>query len=311
VIARLAVLAALVVAASGCGGEDPPETASTPAPSPTSSASGAAAESTPAASGSAANAFIGSIAVDPRDGAVMLGTGLGLFRMEPGAREAKRVIGELTTPDGSGQVSSNLVVRYARPGELLASGHPEGGSLPENLGLIRSADGGRTWESVSELGDTDHHILQVAGKHVIAVEAEGTAVRVSTDGGRTYDARTAPGVPLDAAFDPSDPTRMAAATQEGVFTSSDEGVSWRPRDGIPSEQLAWAAPDELYRADPGGLIKVSADGGASWKDRGTIGGTANELAGDADGALYASMPGGKVVRSTDGGATWRRLVVLK
>ena len=62
---------------------------------------------------------------------------------------------------------------------------------------------------------------------------------------------------------------MVVATAQGIFSSSDGGGSWRPRDAIPSEQLAWAAPDALYRADPGGLIKVSADGGATWKDRGT------------------------------------------
>jgi hypothetical protein len=306
-VKALAVLAALVVAASGCGGEDQPAPASTPA----SSATAGASAPTPAPPASAANAFIGSIAVDPGDGTVMLGTGLGLFRVDPGGNEAQRVVGELRTPEGSGQVSSNLVVRYRGPGELLASGHPEGGSLPENLGLIRSADAGGTWESVSELGKSDSHVLQASKDRVVVVEAGGTAVRVSTDGGHTFDARTAPGAPLDVVFDPSDPLRMVVATEQGVFTSSDEGVSWRPRDTTRSEQLAWAAPDALYRADPGGLIKVSADGGASWKDRGSAGAAVNELAADADGALYAGVPGGKVVRSTDGGASWKQFVVLR
>ena len=37
----------------------------------------------------------------------------------------------------------------------------------------------------------------------------------------------------------------------------------------------------------------------------------NELAIDADGTIYAAIPGGEVKRSTDGGATWTRLVKLK
>jgi hypothetical protein len=39
--------------------------------------------------------------------------------------------------------------------------------------------------------------------------------------------------------------------------------------------------------------------------------TVNELAVDADGALYASVPGGEVRRSRDGGATWRRYLRLE
>ena len=263
--------------------------------------------------GSAANAFIGSLAVDPADGTLMIGTGLGLFRAEQGAKKARRVVGELTTPDATGPVSSNLVVRYAGPGELLGSGHPQdaGSGLPENLGLIRSADAGDTWEPVSALGDADFHILQARGDHVVAVRAEEIDIQVSTDGGGRFDTRTPPDTPLDVAFDPEDPQRMVVATQQGTFSSKDEGRTWRPSDPIPTDQLAWAAPDALYRADPGGLIKVSADGGATWKDRGNVGLGVNELAADEEGALYASVPGGEVHRSTDGGATWNLLLRLE
>ena len=304
----LAILAGLAIA--GCGGDDPPETAaqptSTPTPNPT-------VEAEPSEPGSAANAFIGSLAVDPADGTLMIGTGLGLFRAEQGSSKAERVTGELTTPDGAGPVSSNLVIRYSGPGDLLGSGHPEGGgtSLPENLGLMRSGDAGDTWEPVSQLGESDFHILQATGDRVVAVRAEEADVQVSSDGGGSFEARTPPDVPLDVAFDPGDPKRMVVATGQGTFSSADEGNSWRPRDPVVSEQLAWAAPDALYRADPGGQIKVSADGGATWKDRGTVGLSVNELAVDADGALYASVPGGEVKRSTDGGATWAQFVKLK
>jgi hypothetical protein len=301
---RLALLVLLVVA--GCGGEDPPQTAApaeTPTPNPT-------IEAEP---GSAANAYIGSLAVDPEDGTLMIGTGLGLFRADKGARKAERVIGELTTPDGAGPVSSNLVIRYSGPGDLLGSGHPEGGgtALPENLGLIRSADAGGTWEPISQLGESDFHILQALGDRVVAVRVDESDIQVSGDGGASFEARAAPDLPVDVAFDPKDPKRMVVATQQGTFSSSDEGNSWRPRDPIPSEQLAWAEPDALYRSDPGGLIKLSADGGATWKDRGNVGLSVNELAADEEGTLYASVPGGEVHTSTDGGATWKRLLRLE
>ena len=112
--ARLALLLALL--AAGCGGDEPVQS-STPTPNPTSE---------PAPQGSAANAFIGSLAVDPGDGTLMIGTGLGLFRLRSGAAEPERVTGELSTPDGEGTLSSNLVVRYARAGGAARLRAPRG-----------------------------------------------------------------------------------------------------------------------------------------------------------------------------------------
>jgi hypothetical protein len=285
---------AVLAVVAGCGDEpvaEPPP----PTPAPTVTAT---------APDSAANAFIGSIAVDPADGTLFLGTGLGLYRYD-GRGEAERVVGELRTPDGSGPVSSNLVVRFAGPGELLASGHPEEpGELPEDLGLMRS-DGGRSWEPVAELGESDFHLLQVSGDRVAAVHAEEVDIQVSSDGGRSFETRTPPGTPVDVAFDGD---RMVVSTEDGIFTSSDGGETWRPREPAPGSQLAWG--EELYRADPGGVVFASADGGRSWEERGTVELTVNELAVDDDGALYASVPGGEVRRSRDGGATWRRYLKL-
>ncbi len=304
------ILVVLVLA--GCGGTDDPPAETTQTPVPASSATPGAQTSAPPAQGSAANAFIGSIAVDPADGTVMLGTGLGLFRLDKGAKDAERVTGEMQAGSGSGQISSNLVVRYAGPKDLLGSGHPDGGSLPENLGLMRSTDHGATWAPVSQLGKADFHILQVAQDRVVAVNADAKEVRISTDGGRTFAAKTPPDTPVDVVFDAGDPKRMVVATKQGVFTSADEGGSWRARDPTQTQQLAWGAPDALYRADPGGSVKRSSDGGQTWDEAGNVGApSVNELAVDAGGALYASIPGGEVKRSTDGGATWTRLVKLK
>ncbi len=71
-------------------------------------------------------------------------------------------------------------------------------------------------------------------------------------------------------------------------------------------RLAWSEPDELYRIDPGGPVKVSADGGETWEDRGDTGGEPQALTVDDEGVLFAATLDGKVQRSEDGGKTWRR-----
>jgi hypothetical protein len=261
---------------------------------------------------SAANAYIGSVAVDPADGTLLLGTGLGLYRYEPRSGAVSRVVGVMKVGQALGTLSSNMVVRFARSGQLLASGHPEHGTLPENLGLIQSTDEGRTWRPIALFGDADFHVLQVAGDRLVAVGAEEDRIRISTDGGRSFASRAAPGVPVDVVFDPGEPARMVASTEQGLFTSPDEGHGWRPVDPTgAASQLTWVASTRLFRADPDGVVRLSRDGGRSWQGRGSAGGDVHELVGDAGGILYASVPGGEVKVSDDQGVTWRRLVRLR
>jgi hypothetical protein len=60
-------------------------------------------QATPARSGSAADAFIGSLAADPRHGMLFLGTGRGLFRHRPEEaahelRRARSALSSLSAP---------------------------------------------------------------------------------------------------------------------------------------------------------------------------------------------------------------------
>jgi photosystem II stability/assembly factor-like uncharacterized protein len=113
---------------------------------------------------------------------------------------------------------------------------------------------------------------------------------------------------VDLAADPGDPKRWAATSESGIFVSTDEGRTWRQRDPTPNVRLAWRAPGELFRIDPGGPVKVSGDGGETWQDRGSTGGEPQALAAGPDGALYAATLDGKVQKSEDDGRTWTALV---
>jgi photosystem II stability/assembly factor-like uncharacterized protein len=306
---------ATALALSGCGGGTDEPAAPAPA-APTQAATAAptdapsSATPPPAASGGASPA-INSLTVDPGDGTLMIGSGPALYRLSPGAREAERITGKLSTPQGEGTVSGTLILRFTGPGHLLASGHPEGGSLPENLGLIRSRDHGDTWEAFAGLGEADYHELEIAGKLLVGVNADSPDIQVSSDGGRTWASRTPPAPPIDVVVNPGDAQQWAVSTEQGTFSSGNSGGSWRPRDTTFGARLAWPANDALYSVDRNGKVRVSPDGGRSWKDRGEVGvGPSDVVAGRA-GELYAAVIGGKVRRSRDGGASWTTVTTLR
>jgi hypothetical protein len=131
----LAVLAAAVtLAVTACGGGDPGADRAVTDPPPE---------------------HVHGLGINPADGALFIATHTGLFRMEAGSDSAERV-GEL--------LQDTMGFAVVGPDRFLGSGHPDLRSdLPPLLGLIRSGDGGLTWDSVSLLGEADFHALRVDG----------------------------------------------------------------------------------------------------------------------------------------------------
>jgi hypothetical protein len=311
-LSRVCMIA--VLAFAGCGGSEVPSGGPAPGPDeaptevPTSDAP-TTAETPPAAVSGTASPAINSVTVDPGDGTILVGSGPSLFRIAPGAKEAERLTGKLTAPQGEGTVSGNLVVRFAGAGDLLASGHPQEGALPENLGLIRSSDHGDNWKSVDG-PEADYHELEIAGDLIVAVNAESPDIQVSRDGGRSWESRTPPAAPIDVVIDPGDARHWAVSTEQGTFFSGDGGGSWRPRDTTFGARLIWPAHDALYSIDRNGGVRVSPDGGRSWDERGEVGGLPSEVTAGRQKELLAAVVGGKIRRSRDGGRTWTTLTTL-
>lgn len=274
----LALAAAALLA--GCGGSDKP--------APSSADDSVVSDAGPQ--------HVHGLGVNSADGALYIATHSGLWRAPEGETTARRV----------GDLRHDLMgFTVVGPDHFLASGHPDAREdLPPQLGLQRSSDRGRSWETVSLLGQADLHVLRAAGERIYGVDSGTGALLTSDDEGKSWDERTPPAPVFDLAVAPDNAERVVAATEGGLFASGDTGRTWRPlRDDIAG-LLAWPAADALYLVDGNGQVSRSADGGREFERTGSVGAQPEAFAANGPRELYAAVHGGEVVMSTDGGAGW-------
>jgi hypothetical protein len=118
---------------------------------------------------------------------------------------------------------------------LYSSGHPAPRSgLVNPFGLIRSRDGGKTWDKLGLEGETDFHVLGASwNTNAIYVWNPAPSSRLKAEGlhytlndGREWKRAAAAGVagePRAIAVHPDDAKTVALATSEGLFLSRDAG----------------------------------------------------------------------------------------
>jgi hypothetical protein len=223
----------------------------------------------------------------------------------------------LATHDGLYDMSKKPAVKIGGTNDLMgftagqdqgvfyASGHPgKGSDLPNPLGLIRSGDGGKTWELLSRQGESDFHALTTTKSGIVAFD--GT-LRTSPDG-KTWKTVAADFAPAVLAGNSNSDT-VLATTPAGIQRSTDGGSTWTLEKSGPVIQFAaFASPTEAIGVEPDGAVHSSADGGATWTRKGVTNGEVHAIAAvkGADGNLrvWAATAGGIVV-STDGGTTFR------
>lgn len=184
----------------------------------------------------------------------------------------------------------------------LASGHP-GPEMdaPSDLGLIKSMDGGVTWQSVSLLGEVDFHRAAAVGNFVLGLAAHSGSLLRSTDGGRTWSDLGAPSI-FDLAINPANPDVVFATSEEGTLRSDDGGESFAPvtTPGLLAF-LAWGEQG-LYAASTEGQILFTNDLGASWDVRGSLAAAPSALA--TDGSNVVALVDDSIWGSTDEGLTF-------
>ncbi|TVU62004.1 exo-alpha-sialidase [Paenarthrobacter nitroguajacolicus] len=189
-------------------------------------------------------------------------------------------------------------------GVFYASGHPGPGSdLPNPLGLIKSTDGGTTWEKLSRQGESDFHAMTTTRSGIVAFDGQ---LRSSPDG-KTWNTVGAMFAPAVLAGHPDSDTVLGTTTA-GIQRSSDGGATWTlDKTGPLIQYAAFATPDEAAGVAPDGTTYSSADAGKSWTKNGMIDSEVLAIAAlkGADGNLriWAVTPDGIVV-SRDGGTSF-------
>lgn len=137
-----------------------------------------------------------------------------------------------------------------------SSGHPGPGSnLINPFGLIRSADGGETVQTLAFAGETDFHLMAAGYKsHAVYVinPAQNSRLPVglhyTLDEGQTWQQSTGSGIsgrPIQLAAHPAEPGTVAVAAEGGLFLSNDYGDTFtRVGDTAPVTAATFDAEGE-------------------------------------------------------------------
>ena len=237
------------------------------------------------------------LGINPKDGALFVATHTGLFRAAEGQDKPERV---------GDRFQDTMGFTIVGPDTFLGSGHPDGrDGLPPFLGLIRSEDGGRSWQPVSLLGERDFHVLEASGRRVYGFGSDFRTRQpgflVSDDNGETWERREVPEPLISLAISPRDARRIVASGRAALYVSEDAGRRWLPHPGPPG-LLAWG--DELNVVDANGAVHAAADAGQRPRPVGHIEGKPAALESGPAGELYAALHDGTIKRSDDGGRTW-------
>ena len=181
---------------------------------------------------------------------------------------------------------------------LIASGHPDSSEEQVgSLGLRKSADGGKTWSSISLYGVADFHRLAASGSSIIGL-ASGSLVR-SDDLGMTWFQLPNPNI-FDFALNPKSSDQIIATTESGLILSTDGGENFSIIPEAPFLALLSWDSNLLSGVSPEGVVHESIDNGSSWREVGTVPGSPrafssldNEMVILVEGTVYYSNDAGE------------------
>jgi len=203
---------------------------------------------------------------------------------------------------------------YAQGIPLYASGHPATGG---NTGLIKSTDGGRTWEQVATILDppVDFHAMSVSKsnpKVIIGFDSANRGLFKTIDAGLNWQKLDPPDYVSSLAISPIDPNVVFAGAGNGIYRSSDGANTWTHIEALKESLILALTFDEegiLYASTEQLGLSRSFDLGQTWEKVSSPNLTIMSIAVDAQNKiLYIAgyVPDGfqEVYKSSDDGSTW-------
>ncbi len=186
--------------------------------------------------------------------------------------------------------------------------------LGTHSGLYLSADGGKHWRAGGLSGDDAMNLARPGGATIWL--AGHNVLERSRDNGNTWTDIRPTGLPsLDIhgfAVDPRNGrTLYAAVAGEGLYRSSDGGVSFRLRNqrvGGAVMALAVLPSGRILAGDMQQGLLHSRDGGATWQQ--TLAAQVMGLAVNPGDPRRLLATGSGIALSTDSGATWTSVLDL-
>jgi photosystem II stability/assembly factor-like uncharacterized protein len=188
-------------------------------------------------------------------------------------------------------------------------------------GVYKSTDAGAAWSPASSVEleellvsslaiDPGQHQTVYAGAFDSCYDRKGGVFK-SSDGGESWTKVLKEPNVNALAMDPRHSRILFAATETGMFKSTDRGARWRRADqGIlgPSVLAVEVNPmrSQVTLAATGGVLFRTTDRGSTWVAlTNVIGGSVQALAADPiDGDTIYAASGEWVFKTTDDGRTW-------
>ena len=198
---------------------------------------------------------------------------------------------------------------------LYASGHPSTGG---NTGLIKSADGGQSWESVAKVLEppVDFHAMAVSKSDsniIIGFDSAGRGLFKTTNAGKTWETLQYPEYISALAISPLDSHMVFAGTGKGIFQSNDGAKSWtliNEYKGILVFALSFDDEGVVYASTSNFGLSKSSDLGKTWEKINHPNLVITSIAVDSQNKIiYVAgySPDGyqEVYRSLDKGTNWQ------
>ena len=188
---------------------------------------------------------------------------------------------------------------------FFASGHPgKGSKFPEPVGLLSSADGGKSWTTVALSGEVDFHTLETSGSEFYGADSGSGQLMYSSDGGKSWVKRGTHTF-TDIAINPK-AKGSVLAIKDGKLHRSTNAFKSSKQIATPfqigsidwvGERLIAAAGKDLYQ---------SVNGGTSWKKVATLPAPIGIVAQSSQ--LIAVVVGGAIYASTNKGKSFKKYV---